>query len=203
MEIDKDHLHHAYILVGEWEGATDTILQALSISKDNNPDLFIYEVLGIDEARHIKARAQASAFGEKKIFVINAVDVTLPAQNALLKTLEEPAPNTHFFLVVSYVDRLLPTLRSRMQVLTLKPGEGEVSAKKFLDLPKDKRITFASKFALSGESLGPFIDGMLEELRRRHAREELIKRVFTVRRFADDEAASPRLILEHIALVLD
>jgi DNA polymerase-3 subunit delta' len=38
-----------------------------------------------------------------------------PAANALLKTLEEPPGHTHFVLVTTAADRLLPTIRSRCQ----------------------------------------------------------------------------------------
>src|SRR5205085_7980331 len=43
------------------------------------------------------------------------------AQNALLKTLEEPPPATTFLLVTSAPDVLLPTVRSRCQRVNLAP----------------------------------------------------------------------------------
>jgi DNA polymerase-3 subunit delta' len=42
-------------------------------------------------------------------------------QNALLKCLEEPAPTSHLFLVTSHPEALLPTIRSRCQVLRFGP----------------------------------------------------------------------------------
>jgi hypothetical protein len=53
--------------------------------------------------------------------------LTLAAANALLKTLEEPTPNTYFFLV-SHQPGILPaTVRSRCQVLSLLPPPTEVA----------------------------------------------------------------------------
>jgi DNA polymerase-3 subunit delta' len=43
------------------------------------------------------------------------------ASNALLKTLEEPPPTTHIFLITSRPDSLLPTIRSRCQTLRFAP----------------------------------------------------------------------------------
>ena len=50
--------------------------------------------------------------------IIDDADALLPeAQNALLKTLEEPPPASVFILVTSRPDVLLPTVRSRCQRL--------------------------------------------------------------------------------------
>lgn len=49
-----------------------------------------------------------------KIFIIHDAEKMLPASsNALLKTLEEPPPHTHFILLTSQVELLLPTIVSR------------------------------------------------------------------------------------------
>jgi DNA polymerase-3 subunit delta' len=44
-----------------------------------------------------------------------------PAANALLKTLEEPPPNSVLILIATSADQLLATIRSRCQVLTFQP----------------------------------------------------------------------------------
>ena len=43
------------------------------------------------------------------------------AQNALLKALEEPSPRQMFVLVADEPGRLLPTIRSRAQLLRVGP----------------------------------------------------------------------------------
>ncbi len=54
--------------------------------------------------------------GRAKVFVVRrAEELSLPAANALLKTLEEPGARTHFVLLSSVGDSLLPTVRSRVQ----------------------------------------------------------------------------------------
>src|SRR5205807_9450761 len=51
----------------------------------------------------------------------NAERMTEAAQNCLLKTLEEPPPNTVLVLTTAYPDHLLPTCLSRCQLLPLAP----------------------------------------------------------------------------------
>ena len=56
----------------------------------------------------------------RRVVIINPANLmTESAQNALLKTLEEPNPNTHFLLITTAGTDLLPTIQSRCQQLTL------------------------------------------------------------------------------------
>lgn len=76
--------------------------------------------LGVDVLRHfvIDKVGLTPLRGRAKLFVIRtADDMTVPAQNALLKTLEEPPASTFIILLVSAVDRLLPTTLSRCQLV--------------------------------------------------------------------------------------
>ena len=60
--------------------------------------------------------------GHAKVFIIDEAErLDRPGQNALLKTLEEPPPNTTFVLVTDRPQRLLPTIHSRCQVLHMAP----------------------------------------------------------------------------------
>ena len=61
-----------------------------------------------------------------KIFIIEEAErMNEAAQNALLKTLEEPQPGTIFFLITDQEDDLLDTLRSRCRTLRLEPVSEE------------------------------------------------------------------------------
>jgi DNA polymerase-3 subunit delta' len=54
--------------------------------------------------------------GRAKVFIVRrAEELSTAAANALLKTLEEPGARTHFILLSSTPDSLLPTIRSRTQ----------------------------------------------------------------------------------------
>jgi DNA polymerase-3 subunit delta' len=60
--------------------------------------------------------------GLRRVVIIDQADaMVVAAQNALLKTLEEPPPSSMFILVTSRPDVLLPTVRSRCPQLRFRP----------------------------------------------------------------------------------
>lgn len=78
--------------------------------------------LGVDVLRHfvIEKVGLTPARGRAKVFVIREADrITTQAQNAMLKTLEEPPGTTYLILLGASTDRLLATVRSRCQVVPL------------------------------------------------------------------------------------
>jgi len=211
MEINIDNLHHAYLL----EGDTDTgvtfvydLLGKMGISIVQNPDLHTYsnDSFTIDEARSLAEKAQGKAFGAKKIFIISSPKFSLQAQNALLKTFEEPFENTHFFIVLSSRELLIPTLLSRLEIRRLNDEmlntECPTLAGKFLDMSIKDRLNFIKKFVDNERPLSPFLDSLLLDLRKDKNRSEELEKVFNVRKYSDDPSAMSRLILEHLALVL-
>ena len=68
--------------------------------------------------------------GRRRVFIIDpADDLTVQAQDALLKTLEEPPPAATLVLVSAFPDTLLPTIQSRCRRLRFGPlSEAEVAA---------------------------------------------------------------------------
>jgi DNA polymerase-3 subunit delta' len=80
--------------------------------------------LSIDQVRTlVLARASFGPHeGRAKVFVIRrAEELSVPAANALLKTLEEPGRGTHFVLLSAHADALLQTIRSRTQRVRFAP----------------------------------------------------------------------------------
>jgi DNA polymerase-3 subunit delta' len=74
--------------------------------------------ISIDQVRAlVLARAAFGPHeGRAKVFIVRrAEELSISAANALLKTLEEPGARTHFVLLSSTADALLPTIRSRTQ----------------------------------------------------------------------------------------
>lgn len=74
----------------------------------------------IDEVREVLLRCALRPFeGQRRVVLIRDADALLEAaQNALLKSLEEPPPATVFLLTSSAPDALLRTVRSRTMRLT-------------------------------------------------------------------------------------
>ena len=75
--------------------------------------------------------------GPKKIYIINEGEkMTAAAQNALLKTLEEPPSYTVIFILTTNLEALLPTILSRCVVLSMKPVEDEKIKEYLMDSVK-------------------------------------------------------------------
>ncbi len=76
--------------------------------------------IGVDVLRHfvMERVVRTPIRGRVKVFIIREADrLTVQAQNALLKTLEEPPGATVLMLLVTSLDKLLPTTLSRVQIV--------------------------------------------------------------------------------------
>lgn len=93
---------------------------------DQHPDIFVIKKdtassIGVEQVKAlISWNAQKPYQGEYKMGIIyDAHKLTTEAQNTLLKTLEEPSPNTQLVLITNHVSAILNTIRSRVQLITL------------------------------------------------------------------------------------
>ena len=77
----------------------------------------------VDPAREIAEEVRYRPFeGKRRFFLIDDADrMNEQAANALLKTFEEPPQTSTIILITSRPDALLPTIRSRAQLLTFAP----------------------------------------------------------------------------------
>lgn len=83
------------------------------------------------------------------IVIIDAHTMTIEAQNALLKTLEEPPAGTMLILTSAHQDMLLPTIRSRAQSIELtRPSQEDLS--QLLAARGAKQAEINNALALSG-----------------------------------------------------
>ncbi len=222
--------HHAYGLAGSSAEAVLTALERMGYQTRGNPDVRLerYNVLGIDEAHALKDAAQRTAVTEgKKVFIVSAQSITREAQNALLKIVEEPPKETHFFLIVPSLALLLPTLRSRLQALSVGAS----------DMHREREAAFAAARSFLGGSAPArqkAVQAMLQELEREKEQKEdasepllakerimafldalecigagavgknafALSEILTVKQYSRDRAPSFKLLLEHLALVL-
>jgi DNA polymerase-3 subunit delta' len=143
-------LHHAYLFVGAAGLGKKTIGLSLAkaihcsvasgdfcgecadcarIQAGNHPDVRLIEPLAgkkeisIQQIRELEKELNLRSFsGNKKIVILDpATLMNLSAQNALLKTLEEPPNDSLLILIAASVGELLPTLRSRCLRVSFAP----------------------------------------------------------------------------------
>lgn len=207
------NLHHANLLIASGEEAKVYLRQfcdGLGITLANNPDFFVFktEIFGIDEARELRLLAVRKSLttttGGKKIFLITPTVLTPEAQNALLKTFEDPFPDTIFFVAVREEGLILPTLRSRMQTIRVPKGIKFQSreAEEFLSLSLKDRLIFAKDFADEEKNLPIFLDNLLLLLKKKDGTKKSIESVYNFNRLVSNKTHAPRLIIEHLSLVL-
>lgn len=83
--------------------------------------------IGVEEVRKLSQFFEKTAhIGHLKTALIIQADLmTISAANALLKTLEEPTPNSFIILTTECAETLLPTVISRCQQIKIRPPVGE------------------------------------------------------------------------------
>lgn len=154
--IGKDRVSHAYIINGE-AGSGKKMLadifsatlqceeqgttpcgkckSCLQASSSNHPDIIkvIHEKasISVDDIRmQLNTDIDIKPYSSKyKIYIIDEADkMTEQAQNALLKTIEEPPAYAIIMLLVTNKDKLLQTILSRCVILNLKPVSSDLIA---------------------------------------------------------------------------
>jgi DNA polymerase-3 subunit delta' len=91
----------------------------------------------------------------RRVFIIDGADaLTPPAQDALLKTLEEPPPTAILVLVTAYPDTLLATVQSRCRRLRFGPLADADVARVLVERCAIDRVAARTLAATSSGSVG-------------------------------------------------
>jgi DNA polymerase III delta prime subunit len=220
--------HQAFVIEAEAEegviSAQVWVARELGMQTEHNPDIVVlrYGLLSVEDARRVTELAAGASFaGEYKVLIVSASRAYHEAQNALLKIFEEPPPGMYLFLILPTLGGLLPTLRSRVEILNSHEGFTKLlipeAAEQFLKAGKEKRSAILKKLT----------SGKDEEERREHRDEAirivngieavayaklkdspstslgaLLSDISVLRENLYDRSAPVRMILEHLALVI-
>ncbi|SFE56254.1 DNA polymerase III subunit [Peptostreptococcus sp. D1] len=131
--IKSNNVSNAYIFSGP-EGIGKRMManafasRLFGVSVDNSPDFELIQPeksensIKIDKIRGINSSINLNPISDYRIYLINdAEKMTLQAQNALLKTLEEPSSYGIIILVTKNEQALLETIRSRCLDIKFSP----------------------------------------------------------------------------------
>lgn len=184
---------------------------ALRICKDfkiNNFDITLIEknpsgesksnLIGISDVRNFQSKIFLKPIKSKNKAIIlkNSQDITTEAQNALLKILEEPPPNTIVILTASNKETLLPTILSRCKIIKLKKTF-DLSEKEFVrhqtilasltTLSINEKLKLAQDYGKNKEEASIFLEKIIIT-----ARQQLIN---IINESPDNQTLSSRNIL--------
>ena len=137
----NDSFSHANLITGD-DGIGKSIvakyLASVIIGKKNNSesiDIVRYypssNSFGVDEVRNIIDEVNKKPYeGDRKVLILYKCDkLTVQAQNALLKTIEEPPQGVYLILLSDSLETILDTIQSRCQVYKLTPlSKEEISS---------------------------------------------------------------------------
>ena len=138
----------------------------LMVSHSEHPDLIVVDKdiapngeirknkssIPIDDIRAVIHLTSTYPFegGNRVVIIRNAEDMTVQAQNCLLKILEEPPGNTFFILLSAHDDQLLSTVRSRCRTVRLKPWDADYIEKILVAEGTDPKKAHDSALASHG-----------------------------------------------------
>lgn len=162
--------------------------------------------MGIDDARTLIREANLSPLaGTIRTFVIAYDDITIEAQNALLKLLEEPPRTSCFYIIQSQTARILPTLRSRLVLWKTEVQETDRTVcDTFLRASYSDRLSdIASRVTKKDDAwVHALMDG-IERYAEEKGHAELIRTVLDIRAHIERPGSSKKMLLEHVALLVE
>lgn len=148
------NLYHSYIVEGESDIVTPVLTQFLIERGDimeNSADTLVqsYDSFTIDDSQNIKEwHSEKHTDDRKKICIIGTKFINHDAERTLLKILEEPTENTHFFIIIPNAQVLLDTIRSRSHIVKFPYSEEKVfskNAEDFISLSITERLEEVAK----------------------------------------------------------
>ena len=96
--------------------------------KDDKINLDVGKIY-VKQARELVQKTRTALKKNKVYIIYKASTMNEQAQNAFLKSLEEPNSSTFYILLVNNVHSLLPTVLSRSQILKITPLNNDASLK--------------------------------------------------------------------------
>jgi len=220
MNLDSSHAHIVY---GDSEAFFKQVTAWIDTHHGPQEDgvtFFSYNkrVLKIGDVRDIQHPVNLrGAEGKAKHVIIRAQLIVLAAQNALLKTLEDPQSDTRFYINVPSGSYIIPTILSRTAQHTIEGGNKDVGvAKEFISshyagrsalLEQYKFENEQGKMVYDKEQISVFVSQLIAYmLQLAHAKQTItadeIASVRKLQTYILDPSSSTKQIVESIAVLV-
>ena len=215
--LDPVTMHHAQCVVGNVDTVGNALEEVFGTLRDEHgviTHVYSFDTLGIQDVHHISSLAATKSQADSvTIFSIAFSGATIEAQNALLKSIEEPAQGIRFVFTIPQVSFLLPTVQSRCIVHDFvfeSDEQSVISPKKFLDASVTDRMAMVDKVVknkkepFSRSDLGKFLNTLESEISDRgiQSYSGALKDIYTFKTYAQLSGCSVKMMLEYLALTV-
>jgi DNA polymerase III delta prime subunit len=230
-ELFPQDLYHSYVVEGEPNTTAGELLKFLEvrgIAERQSPDVLyqVYESFTMDDSSQIREWHSQLGIGKnKRVCIIATKFINREAEQTLLKIIEEPALNTHFFIIVPDSGALLGTILSRVHIIKTEisnrsdvidlkkivsefiksnPGERIKKVAVIIDENKDKENSGQLRYYAT--SFVNEVESIYHQKFTKDKNNAQIKFALTElqksREYLSTPGASVKMILEHLALVI-
>jgi DNA polymerase III subunit gamma/tau len=167
--IASGRVPHAILLTGG-RGTGKTTLARIFARELGVSPYDIYEIdaasnNGVEEIRNLREEVHTRPAQSKyKVYILDEVHMlSKQAFNAFLKTLEEPPEHVIFVMATTELHKILPTVVSRCQVITLEKPNQTVIADQLVTVAKSEEKILPQEFALliAERAHGSFRDALV------------------------------------------
>lgn len=200
---------HALLIVGPKGAGKDTVLRALAAEMLAITDEklahhpYFTEVypdgkaITIDQIRQLQRGVTLKTTGTgqiKRVIVLHAAHaMNTEAQNALLKLLEEPPADTVLLLGVDHLERMLPTIRSRTQIVQLLPASRDNAVRYFM------AKGYAAEAITRAYSISGGLVGLMVAILEQQQDNPLLQQIDTVKRLLQGTSYDRLLMVDELS----
>jgi DNA polymerase III delta prime subunit len=214
LTFSKENLHHTNICIGPKDKIKNDIEQYISsilesVSKVEHLS-YEYDKFLVKDAEHIfQTHLHKTSKDELQIITIFFNSTNIETQNKILKMLEEPRPQTYFFICVPTIKNILQTILSRGHVFKFKK---EI----LIDKETEDFILGSYPYRLD------FVKNLLEDIKKErktkqdvldflekiekyvHDKQEIskLKRILAIKSYIQDQGVSLKQQLEYLVVTI-
>ncbi len=205
-EFDK---HNAFLLqASDLLSVKNSLFDFDNFSRNKDTELYEYEyeLFGINEARFFSLKLLETPFKSRIITTVFFGSITIEAQNALLKILEELPEKQKIILVTPNINQLLKTVMSRTYLLDFHL-ERTNKSNVFLSMNLKKRLQYIDKIMKGNNKLSEIEELLLslelatQNMEDLNLKENIIKKIILLRKALHTQAHPLKPILESLAFV--